>query len=127
MRSKARGYVGTIAFDVVAHELAALPLETADVVRIGWIDVHWGSHPEDYLETLERMKKPSMDRIAETIHKFEEDAFDKNEIHGHRSVEITFCAPINLMDHLDSYAADSKATIATVTAQIESEIKGVLE
>ena len=24
---------------------------------IGWIDVHWGSHPEDYAETLERMRK----------------------------------------------------------------------
>ena len=113
------------AFDVVAHDLAVLPLETADVVRtgasmpyigfdakfipcpvthrvsasksftigtrtfrvygapghtvgsihiatghflfvgdnlfaagtIGWIDVHWGSHPEDYVETLERMRK----------------------------------------------------------------------
>lgn len=80
------------------------------------------SYPGQYLR-----EKPSMDRIAETIHKFEEDAFDKNEIHGHRSVEITFCTPINLMDHLDSYAADSKATIAGVTSQIESEIKQVLE
>ena len=23
---------------------------------IGWMDVHWGSHPEDYIETLERMR-----------------------------------------------------------------------
>lgn len=23
---------------------------------VGWIDVHWGSHPEDYVETLKRMR-----------------------------------------------------------------------
>ena len=24
---------------------------------IGWMDVHWGSHPEDYVETLKRMRE----------------------------------------------------------------------
>ena len=77
------------------------------------------SYPGQYLR-----EDPSMDRIAETIHKFEEDAFGYTGIPGRRTVEITFCKPINLLEHLDSPA---KSATADVTAEIESAIREVLE
>lgn len=80
------------------------------------------SYPGQYLDD-----KPSMDRIAETIHKFEEDAFEKNEIYGQRIVEVTFCEPIDLSLAMDAYEKDSKATVHDITSQIETAIKSVLE
>jgi 1-acyl-sn-glycerol-3-phosphate acyltransferase len=80
------------------------------------------SYPGQYLK-----EKPSMDRIAETIHKFEEDAFDKNEIYGKRIVEVTFGKPIDLSLAMDAYEKDSKATVADIMNQIETAIKNVLE
>lgn len=80
------------------------------------------SYPGQYLR-----EKPSMDRIAETIHKFEEDAFQESRIMGKRIAEVTFCEPINLFEYLDSFEKDAKRTITKVTAEIETAIKKVLE
>ncbi|MFC1462547.1 amino acid permease [Verrucomicrobiota bacterium] len=77
------------------------------------------SYPGQYLRD-----NPSMDRIAETIHKFEEDAFGYTTIPGRRTVEITFCEPVNLLEHLD---APAKEATHEVTALIESAIRKVLE
>jgi hypothetical protein len=68
-----------------------------------------------------------MDRIVETIHKFEEDVFGENRIRGRRRVKITFCEPIALCDRLGAFAKDAKATVSDVTVRIETAIRSVLE
>jgi len=77
------------------------------------------SYPGQYLKN-----NPSMDRIAETIHKFEEDAFGDSSIQGRRTVEVTFCDPIDLTDHAKSR---SKSVAGKVTSIIETCIKNILE
>ena len=80
------------------------------------------SYPGQYLR-----EKGSMDRIAETLHKFEEDIFGENDIRGRRVAEVTFCEPINVCDQLESAANDTKAAVAEITGMMEAAIKGVLE
>ncbi|MCK5849955.1 MAG: hypothetical protein KAH23_03495, partial [Kiritimatiellae bacterium] len=77
------------------------------------------SYPGQYLRDNQ-----SMDRIAETIHKLEEDTFGDSAIQGRRTVEVTFCEPIDLSDYTKSR---SKSVATKITSQIESEIKRVLE
>ncbi len=76
------------------------------------------SYPGQYLK-----EKPSSGRIEETIHKFEEDAFEENVILGERRVEVTFCDPINMMDYL----SESRSSAAEVTTLMETAIREVLE
>lgn len=87
-----------------------------------YVAIQLYSYPGQYLR-----EKASMDRVAETIHKFEEDVLQENRIRGKRSVEVTFCKPVDMFEHLDNYTKDSKKTIAEVTRKIESAIKEVLE
>jgi glyoxylase-like metal-dependent hydrolase (beta-lactamase superfamily II) len=62
--------VGDARFDVDAapgHSVRGIHVRWGDVVfvgdnlfgdgSIGWMDVHWGSNPEDYVETLRRLKR----------------------------------------------------------------------
>jgi metallo-beta-lactamase class B len=62
--------VGERSFEVIyapghtigsIHILSGQELFVGDTVYanggIGWVDIHWGSNPEDYVETLERMRK----------------------------------------------------------------------
>ena len=77
------------------------------------------SYPGQYLRN-----DPSMDRIAETIHKLEEDAFGDSTIQGKRTVEITFCDPIDLTEYAKSR---SKSVATKVTSIIETSIKSILE
>ncbi len=87
-----------------------------------YVAIQLYSYPGQYLR-----EKPSMDRIAETLHKFEEDIFEDSKILGQRSVEITFCKPINLMDRLDDLQKDSKRAVSDVTTEIEAAIQAVLQ
>lgn len=75
------------------------------------------SYPGEYIR-----QRPTTDRIAETILKFEEDIFQENRIKGRRRVEVTFCPPIDAFEYLDAEDA-----AAEVTRRIEEAIKGVLE
>ena len=80
------------------------------------------SYPGQYLRD-----KSSMDRIAETLHKFEEDIFQEYRILGRRRAEVVFCKPIDVMDYTDSYEKDSKGTLDELTRRIEDSIQDALE
>jgi hypothetical protein len=71
--------------------------------------------------------KPSTDRVAETILKFEEDFFRESRPKGRRRAEVTFCEPIPVMDFLAAYDEDAKGTCRDVTARLENAIRAVLE
>ncbi|MBT3377784.1 MAG: 1-acyl-sn-glycerol-3-phosphate acyltransferase [Lentisphaerae bacterium] len=75
------------------------------------------SYPGTYLRD-----KPSVDRIAETILKFEEDVFGATVPKGRRRVEVTFCAPISMGEWLGDYGDDAKGTVARVTNHVASAI-----
>jgi len=79
------------------------------------------SYPGQYLKD-----KASMDRIAETLHKFEEDVFEEYRILGKRQAEVVFCNPIDVMDYVDSYEKDPKGTLEELTRCMESSIQTVL-
>ena len=80
------------------------------------------SYPGGYISAA-----PSADRIAETIHKFEEDVFGENDVKGRRRVEVTFCDPIDLSEQMEAMAKDTRATVTAVTERIEKAIRDVLE
>ena len=63
-------------------------------------------------------------RLAETIHKFEEDVLGENEIKGRRRAEVTFCDPIDLSDYA---AAGAKRSVGEVTERIQQAIQDVLD
>lgn len=119
---KVRGKIRSILLSETDKPTQAIMDEcSTDLDRL-FMAVKLYSYPGQYLR-----EKPSMDRIAETIHKFEEDATEFTRIYGRRNVEVTFCKPIDLMGYLDAAADDQKAAVADVTSIIESEIRSVLE
>lgn len=77
------------------------------------------SYPGRYLRGG---KEPG--RVAETIHKFEEDVLEENEIKGRRRCEVTFCDPIDLSEYVESGA---KSAVGEVTERIEQTIQSVLD
>ncbi|MBN1522460.1 MAG: 1-acyl-sn-glycerol-3-phosphate acyltransferase [Candidatus Aureabacteria bacterium] len=80
------------------------------------------SYPGQYI-----LEKPSPDRIAETLHKFEEDILNEYHIRGKRRAEVQFLEPINVMDYLGSYEKDSKKTLDELTRRMEDAIQKALE
>ena len=78
------------------------------------------SYPGQYIR-----EKPTDDRIAETILKFEEDVFGVYRIKGRRSARVIFCEPIDLYTYLDQHKTDSKSAVREVTTRIESAIQNV--
>jgi len=104
--------------------------ETPDAARVAQLNrdldrLHFAvqlySYPGTYLR-----EKPSVDRIAETILKFEEDVFGSAEPKGRRRVEVTFCEPIMVSDRLADYADDAKGTVRQVTGETAEAIRGAL-
>jgi hypothetical protein len=87
-----------------------------------YVAVQLYSYPARYLDD-----DPSMDRMAETLHKFEEDFFHENRIRGRRTVAVTFCPPINAMDLLPDFEKNAKETVARLTGLVESAMRKVLE
>ena len=80
------------------------------------------SYPGQYIR-----ERPTDDRIAETILKFEEDVFGEYQVKGKRKSIVTFCKPINMYDYHNQFKSDPKTTVGQVTARIESAIRDVLE
>ena len=80
------------------------------------------SYPGQYLR-----EDPSRERIAETLHKFEEDLFGENVIYGDRSVNVVFCEPIDLMPYTDAPKQDAKQTVLEITTRVENSIRAALQ
>jgi 1-acyl-sn-glycerol-3-phosphate acyltransferase len=118
---KLRGKIRTILLDSEKPTQKVIEQCYRSLDRL-YLAIQLYSYPGQYLK-----ERPSMDRIAETIHKFEEDVLETNRVVGKRNIEVTFCKPINLMDYLDDLEADSKKTVTEVTALIEDAIRSVLE
>ena len=77
------------------------------------------SYPGDYL-----IQKPSIERIAETIDKFEEDVLGAPypSVHGPKSVVMKFAPPIRIPK-----GKESKLSAADLTKQMQSEVQRMLD
>ncbi len=79
------------------------------------------SYPGAYLN-----ERPSLDRIAETIFKLEEDLLGKAKHLGRRKAEVVFGEPIDLGSFLEENGYDSKSGVAPLTGLIRERIQVML-
>ncbi len=96
--------------------------EAHDALEDVHVVVQLFSYPGDYITS-----KPSIERMAETIEKFEEDVYgDYAKPKGKRRATVTLGAPLDVK----SFAAAGvkpRAAAAEVTARLESAITGLME
>ena len=74
-------------------------------------------YPPDYLTS-----RPSVDRLLETIERFEEDLADKARIHGHLKAVIEVGEAIEV-----SPERDRKAPVDPLMVQLEQTLQGMLD
>ncbi len=74
------------------------------------------SYPEGYLEAL-----PSIDRLLETVERFEEDLTDKVRVHGQLKVVIDVGDPIEV-----SPKRDRRAETDPLMAELESRLRAMM-
>jgi 1-acyl-sn-glycerol-3-phosphate acyltransferase len=74
------------------------------------------NYPPDYLDRL------SVDRLLETIERFEEDLTDRVRVHGHLKAVIEVGPAIEV-----SPKRDRRAAIDPLMVQIETELQGMLD
>ena len=74
------------------------------------------NYPPDYLDRL------SVDRLLETIERFEEDLTDRVRVHGHLKAVIEVGPPIEVSPH-----RDRNADVDPLMVQIESNLQRMLD
>ncbi len=79
------------------------------------------SYPGIYL-----MERPSVDRIAETLFKLEEDVFGKGRYLGARKAEVVFGEPIDLGAFLSETGLNVKTGVGLLTEQVRERIQALL-
>lgn len=80
------------------------------------------SYPGTYL-----LENPSIDRIAETIFKLEEDVLGKARYLGKRKAEIRFDRPIDLAEFLETNQLNGKTGVEPLTNLIQERIQTLLD
>ena len=70
---------------------------------------------------------PSIDRIAETIYKLEEDITGKGKYPGKRRAEVRFGEPVDTKAFLNERELNSKAGVGPLTELIRDRILGLME
>ena len=79
------------------------------------------SYPGAYLN-----EKPSLDRIAETIYKLEEDLLGKAKHIGKRKAKVVFGEPIDVGSFLEENGYNSKSGVAPLTGLVRECIHELL-
>jgi hypothetical protein len=77
------------------------------------------SYPGDYLS-----EKPSIERMAETVEKFEEDAYGAARPKGRRRARVRLGEPIDLKE---AVAERARGAAHEVTARLEAAIQGLMK
>jgi 1-acyl-sn-glycerol-3-phosphate acyltransferase len=99
------------------------PPEERDAARQALDEVHLVlqlySHPGDYLR-----EQPTIERMAETIDKFEEDIEGAIRPKGRRRAEVAFGEPIDMQQRLESGRARTVA--ADVTDELEQSLQALM-
>jgi 1-acyl-sn-glycerol-3-phosphate acyltransferase len=79
------------------------------------------SYPGQYLR-----ENPSIDRIAETILKLEEDILEKEIYPAPRQADITFGKPIDVADFLDTHHLNVKTGVGPMTELFRQRIQALM-
>lgn len=79
------------------------------------------SYPTNYLS-----EDPSVDRLAETLLKLEEDVLGKGYYPARRRVRVRFLPPISVKAFLDGQALDVRRAPGPLTARLAAEIQQAL-
>jgi 1-acyl-sn-glycerol-3-phosphate acyltransferase len=74
-------------------------------------------YPPDYLTS-----RPSVDRVLETIERFEEDLTDRSRVHGHLHAVIAIGEPIEVTPE-----RDRKAAVDPLMATLDHRLQGILD
>jgi hypothetical protein len=77
------------------------------------------SYPGDYLS-----EKPSVERMAETVEKFEEDIYGAARHQGRRRARVLLGEPIDLKEVA---AARARTAPHDVTVRLEEAIQGLIQ
>lgn len=77
------------------------------------------SYPGDYLT-----EKPSPERMAETIEKYEEDIFGRHRSLGRRHAQLLFGEPLDMRQ--ESSIGHSRAAVVNLTDRLEQAIQGLM-
>jgi 1-acyl-sn-glycerol-3-phosphate acyltransferase len=80
------------------------------------------SYPARYLSG-----RPSLDRIAETIFKLEEDVLDRGTYPAPRRAEICFGAPIDVAEFLNANFLNAKSGVRPITELLREKIDSLLK
>lgn len=99
--------------------------EAFETVREALGDVHLAlqlySYPGDYISS-----EPSIERMAETIEKYEEDVFGKYATpKGDRIATVAVGGPIGVKQH--SAAGRLRAVVGDLTAKLESSLRALVD
>ena len=105
--------------ETTQEEVAEIRRELHDV----FVAVQIFSYPGDYVR-----EKPTVERLAETLMKFEEDILGTPEVEpkGDRRVIVKLGEPINLGKRLEE-CPKLRTAIPAITSELESRMQGVLD
>lgn len=80
------------------------------------------SYPGEYLK-----EDPSVDRVAETIFKLEEDVLSQENYPVPRDVHVEFGVPIEVKSFLSEHSLDVKSGVGPLTSRMSEMIRSMLE
>jgi 1-acyl-sn-glycerol-3-phosphate acyltransferase len=118
---RARGRIRALLLGTPPPDAAARAACFRDLDRL-YLAVQLYSYPGQYLR-----EKPSPDRIAETVLKFQEDVFGVSRPMGRRKVETVFCPPLHASTFLGSSRGDAKSAASRLTHAMEEAIRSALQ
>ena len=105
--------------ETTAVEVAEIRRELHDV----FVAIQIFSYPGDYVR-----EKPTVERLAETLMKFEEDVLGIPEVEpkGDRRVIVKLGEPIDLAKRLEEFPKH-RAAIPALTSELETRMQGLLD
>ena len=87
-----------------------------------FVAVQLYSYPGQYLR-----ENYSVDRIAETILKLEEDVLGKADYPAHRDVHVKFGAPIEVKTYLKEHSFNTRNAVGPLTTLLSERIQSMLQ
>jgi hypothetical protein len=118
LRGKLRKILTNPEPEVSAEEEAAIH----DDLDTLFVAFQLYSYPGEYLK-----EDPSVDRIAETIFKLEEDVLGQENYPVPRDVHVEFGEPIEVKSYINEHSYDVKSGVGPLTALMSKVIRSALK
>jgi 1-acyl-sn-glycerol-3-phosphate acyltransferase len=115
-----RGHLRSLILTTPAPPAEVLQAHYQTLDRL-YLAVQLYGYPAQYVRT-----RPSQERLAETILKFQEDIFGEYRVPGWRRVEVCFCEPIDAGAFLAECGGDLKAAVPRLTERVATAVQDAL-